>query len=260
MEVKMILAFLLLFLVATPLVAAPPLVMNLSSVALDNITYYTENYPPANYSEDGELKGISIDTLKALWKSMNRAERKILMVPWSRGYRFTLDSPNTALLTMSRTPAREHLFKWVGPLFNSTHVLIAKRSKNYNFTNLGQIFSHNVVAVQGDISEISLQQVGFPAHNMAKVAEQKQGFLMLESDRVDMLAVSIHGFYHLAKEFNIDQNDYEQVWTLNKIGNYIAFNNNTSDSLISSYQQAFNNIEAERIKIKKRYELPIEEY
>lgn len=254
MKVKIICLFLFI------LLAAKPLAANQHPVTVENITYYTESYPPANFIENGEIKGISIDTLKAIWKQLKKPEQEILFVPWVRGYRFTLDKSNTALFTMSRTPARESLFKWVGPLFNSTHVLIAKKSKNFQFSSLGQVFYHKVATVEGDISEISLQQVGFPSYNMAKVAKAKQGFLMMQSDRVDMIALSIHGFYHLAQELNFNPDDYEQVWNINKIGNYIAFNINTPDSVINTLQQAFDEIQTERIKIKKRYKLPIEEY
>ena len=227
---------------------------------LENITFYTENYPPANYLEQNELKGITVDTLKEIWQHLNIPEQEILVVPWARGYRFTLDHNNTALFTMSKTPARENLFKWVGPIFHSTHVLMAKKSSNFHFTNLGQIFYHSVAAIEGDISEISLHQIGFPSSNMAKVSQLKQAFLMMQSERVDMMIISIHGFTHLAKQLNFDPNDYQQVWQVNKIGNYLAFNINTPDEVIQAYQQAFDALEQKRLKIKENYTLPLEEY
>jgi polar amino acid transport system substrate-binding protein len=254
MNITIVHFFFILLLAANNLAAKP------NSLPIEKITFYTENYPPANYIEHGELKGISIDTIKAIWKHIQIPEQNILLVPWARGYRYLLEQSNSALFTMSRTEARENLFKWVGPMFNSTHVLIAKKSKQYNFTNLGQTFHHSVVAVKGDISEISLLQVGFPADNLAKVMDAKQGFLMMQNDRVDMIALSIHGFYYLVKSLNFDPNEYETVWKVNKIGNYIAFNNQTSDSLIEALQVAFEQIEAERIKIKQKYHLPLEEY
>jgi polar amino acid transport system substrate-binding protein len=226
----------------------------------ENIIFYTENYPPANYFVNDQLKGISVDTLKAIWKHLDITEQEILVVPWSRGYRFTLDKYNTALFTMSKTHSRESLFKWVGPIFHSTHVLIAKKSKNFNFTNLGQIFYHKVSTVAGDISEISLHQVGFPSSNLAKVSQLKQAFLLMESDRVDMIVVSIHGFAYLARQLDFDTNDYEQVWQINKIGNYLAFNINTTDEVINAYQKAFDDIAIQRLSIKKSYELPEAEY
>jgi len=245
---------LLFFLVTPSLKAFQP------SSSLENITFYTENYPPANYLVNNQLKGISVDTLKAIWKHMNIPEQEILQVPWARGYRFTLDNKNTALFTMSKTQPRENLFKWVGPIFNSTHVLIAKKTKNFQFSSLGQTFYHKVATVEGDISEISLHQIGFPSSNMATVSSLKQAFLMMESNRVDMIVVSIHGFEHLAKQLNFDANDYEQVWQVNKTGNYLAFNINTSDEVIQTYQRAFDDIAKQRLRIKESYNLPKAEY
>ena len=231
-----------------------------SPLLKEKITFYAENYPPANYLVNGELKGISVDTLKAIWKHLKFSDQEIQVVPWSRGYRFTLDKSNTALFTMSKTEPREGLFKWVGPVFNSTHVLIAKKSKNFRFSNLGKVFYHNVATVEGDIAEISLHEIGFPSSNMAKVSEIKQAFLMMQSDRVDMIVISIHGFSYLAKQLGFDEADYEQVWQVNKIGNYFAFNINTPDEVINIYQKAFDDIAKQRLIIKESYELPLAEY
>ncbi|NQZ86609.1 MAG: transporter substrate-binding domain-containing protein [Colwellia sp.] len=231
-----------------------------SPLLKENITFYTENYPPANYLVNDKLKGISVDTLKAIWKHLNISEQEIQIVPWSRGYRFTLDENNTALFTMSKTQPRESLFKWVGPIFNSTHVLMAKKSKNFHFSTLGKVFYHNVATVEGDIAEISLHEVGFPSSNMATVSQIKQAFLMMQSDRVDMIAISIHGFSYLAKQLGFDEDDYEQVWHVNKIGNYFAFNINTADEVINTYQKAFDDIAKQRLRIKESYELPLAEY
>jgi polar amino acid transport system substrate-binding protein len=242
------------------LLVLPQLKASQPPLRTENITFYTENYPPANYLVNDNLKGISVDTLKALWKHLNVAEQDILLVPWSRGYRFTLDKSNTALFTMSKTHPRANLFKWVGPVFNSTHVLMAKKSKSFDFSNLGQVFYHKVATVEGDIAEISLHQVGFPSSNMAKVSQLKQAFLMMKSDRVDMIVVSIHGFSYLAKQLGFDENDYEQVWQVNKIGNYFAFNINTSDEVIETYQKAFDDIAKQRLTIKESYKLPLAEY
>jgi polar amino acid transport system substrate-binding protein len=228
--------------------------------SIENIAFYTENYPPSNYIENGKLKGISVDTLKAIWKHLKLPEQKIFLVPWVRGYRFTLDKNNTALLTVSKTQAREHLFKWVGPFFSSTYVLIAKKSKNFNFASLGQVFDHTVATVQGDISEISLQQVGFPSPNMAQTSQLKQAFLMMQADRVDMIVVAIHGFAHLATQLKFDANEYEQVWVVNKKANYLAFNINTPNSVIEIYQTAFDRIAEQRLSIKEHYKLSQADY
>ena len=56
---------------------------------------------------------------------------------------------------------------------------------------------------------------------MAKVSELTLAYKMMEADRVDMIVVTIHGFDYLARQLGIDANRYEQVWQVNKYGNYI---------------------------------------
>ena len=229
-------------------------------LSTENITFYTEIYPPANYLVNDELKGISVDTLKAMWEHLNIAEPEIQLVPWSRGYQFTLEKNNTALFTMSKTQSRENLFKWVGPIFHSTQILIAKKSKNFNFSNVEQVFGHTVATVKGDVSENSLHKIGFPLVNIAKLSTLDQAFLLMKSGRVDMIIASIHAFDHLMKKNKLDAFDYTQVWQVNKTGNYLAFNINTPDEVIQSYQKAFDDIAEQRLTIKAHYDLPQAEY
>ncbi|MDG1750962.1 MAG: transporter substrate-binding domain-containing protein [Thalassotalea sp.] len=237
-----------------------PLTTPVANAEHPEITFYTEVYPPANFVENNELKGITVDTLKAIWRELKQPEQYINIVPWVRGYRNTLNNPNSALFTMSRTPPRENLFKWVGPIFHSTHVLITKKSNQFKFAKLSDIFKYKVAAVRGDISEISLNQMGFPEQNMAKVSELKLAFKMMATGRVDMIVVTIHAFHHLAQQLNFDVTEYENVWQVNKFANYIAFNIETPDSLITQYQETLDKLSQEHQLIKKKYELAIEEY
>lgn len=247
-----------LFIFSISSMAEKKLIANPNS--LPQITFYTESYPPANYMEKNKLVGISVDSLKLMWEDLEMSEQNIALVPWARGYRNVLKSPNTALFTTSRTPAREHLFKWVGPLFKSVHVLMAKKSAGLKFVNLGDVLGYRVATIQGDVSEISLQQIGFPDFNMAKVSNLERAFAMMESDRVDMMMVSVHGFQHLTKGLKVDPSEYEPVWQVNQFGNYIAFNLGTPDEVIQRYQQAFENVAEQRLLIKQKYDLPKIEY
>lgn len=229
---------------------------DLKASQLPSITFYTEDFAPANYIENDELVGITIDSLKLIWADLNLPVQNITMVPWTRGYRNVLKMPNSALFTMSKTPAREHLFKWVGPLFQSVHVLMAKKSANLKFENLGDVLNYKVSTIKGDVSEISLQQIGFPEFNMAKVKNLERAFIMLQSDRVDMMMVSIHSFKHLTGRLDADASKYEQVWSVNQLGNYIAFNKETPDKVVNAYQKALDNVKKKQVLIKQKYNLP----
>ncbi|MBA6328598.1 transporter substrate-binding domain-containing protein [Colwellia sp. MB02u-6] len=254
MKIFILKSILLFFLVLPQLKAFQP------PSLIENIAFYTEIYPPANYLVDDELKGISVDTLKAIWKNLDIPEQEVLLVPWARGYKFTLNKSNTALFTMSKTQPREKLFKWVGPFFHSTHILIAKKSKNFNFSNLQQVFNHTVAAVKDDISGISLRKIGFPASNLAEISQLEQALLLMQSGRVDMMVTTVHAFEHLAKKNNLHADAYQQVWQVDKTGNYLAFNINTPDHIIRTYQRAFDDIAKQRLTIKQQYDLSPAEY
>lgn len=222
--------------------------------------YLTENYPPANFFEDDKLVGVSVDMLHEIWQRLDLPKKTIHVVPWARGYREVEQDSNSMLFTMSRTKERDSHFKWVGPVFSSTHVLVAKIKTPIEISKQSDMFNYNVSTVRGDISEKSLKEIDFPNHKMAKVANVKQAFLMLKNDRVELVMLSIHGLHHVLAELHESRNRYKVVWEVNKIGNYYAFNKATPDKLINAFQQVLDSIEPERIKILEKYRIPEEEY
>jgi polar amino acid transport system substrate-binding protein len=95
----------------------------ISATNPEDITYMTEDYPPSNYIENGVLKGVAVDVLKAVWKKINSKEMHIQLYHWARGYQLALTKPNTMLFAMTRSPEREKLFKWVGPIYRGRYSL-----------------------------------------------------------------------------------------------------------------------------------------
>ena len=77
---KFILKSILLFFLMLPQLKA-----NQTPFKIEQITFYTEIYPPANFLINNKLSGISVDTVKAMWKHLNINEPEIQLVPWTRG-------------------------------------------------------------------------------------------------------------------------------------------------------------------------------
>ena len=92
------------------------LVLGLSAaVPARSLQFYTEEYPPLNYSRDGRPVGLAVDLVRELFERTGDHGR-ISVVPWARGYQAAQLEPNTALFVTMRTAERERLFKWVGPV------------------------------------------------------------------------------------------------------------------------------------------------
>jgi hypothetical protein len=72
-----------------------------------SITYITEHYPPLNYEQEGELHGVSVDILEALFGKMNvnLSRKDIILKNWSDAYQQTLNEEHTMLFSKQTSGA-----------------------------------------------------------------------------------------------------------------------------------------------------------
>lgn len=227
---------------------------------IDKITptlfsYYTEEYPPSNYMENNELTGASVEILKAMWQDMGVSEQPITVLPWARAYRITKFKPMTMLFAMSRTPEREGLFKWVGPIFSDSHILVARHDFSQSFERIEQAFSNTIATVHDDYSFQTLDKAGFPPENMVNVINNKQALKMIKSGRVELALITTETLERLVGESDLALADFKIVSQLSADVNYFAFNLKTPDKVIHQFQQAFDNTQATREAILRKYYL-----
>ena len=78
------------------------------------------NIPPFNYKENGVVKGLSVDVVRAAFKEADLYIDRIDVLPWARGYRYALEKKNVFLFGILRTENREHLFRWMGTIAPAT--------------------------------------------------------------------------------------------------------------------------------------------
>ena len=69
----------------------------------------TEDYPPLNYVEQGELKGVSIEIVRAIQDKIKESA-DIEVMPWKRAFLTVSETPGTAIFSIARSPQRETLF------------------------------------------------------------------------------------------------------------------------------------------------------
>lgn len=79
------------------------------------LTIITEEWPPYNYSEEGELKGVSVEIMKAVLKELGRSD-PIQVYPSQRAKKMLDTLPNTIFFSLFRTKEREPRYKWIGPI------------------------------------------------------------------------------------------------------------------------------------------------
>lgn len=87
----------------------------LRAFAHDEIRIVTEELPPYNMTQDGQITGMSTEVVQAVLKEVGMSA-PIQSMPWARAYDIALNSENTLIYSITRTRQRENLFKWVGDI------------------------------------------------------------------------------------------------------------------------------------------------
>lgn len=216
------------------------------------LNFMTEEYPPYNYSKDNKVVGLATEIVEEI-KKEHKVNGSIEMMKWSKAYNIIQKKPNQVLYVMTRTPAREDLFKWVGPVAENKWVFFAKKGRNLKINNLDDAKKvEKIGTYKDDACEIFLIEQGFK--NIDSVALDTQNVKKLEADRIDLwIAGEIQGYFK-AKEEN-KQNILEKVFEIQNTHLYIAFSKDVPDSVINEWQTTLN-----KMKEDGRYKTILDRY
>ncbi|MCK9329889.1 MAG: ABC transporter substrate-binding protein [Candidatus Cloacimonetes bacterium] len=217
----------------------------LSGAVLDNFVIMTEQYPPYNFEQDGQLKGISIDLMVEILKrdGSNKSLKDIQLLPWARGYNDVQHNPNTVLFAMTRSAEREDMFKWVGPISPTKIVLHAKKSKNIKINTDADIANYNVGTIREDIGHQLLTKAGITKIDLS--ADMLSNIKKLQIDRIDLWAYEENVALWEMKSQGLNLDEYESVYTLLSSDLYFAFHKSTPEVTISQIQKYLDDIKSD---------------
>ena len=206
---------------------------------------YTEHLPPFNYIENDKVVGTSTVLLEEMFKKSGHsiAQNKVNLTSWARGYHEALNTPNTVIYSTARTPERENLFKWVGPINKLTIGLIAKKSANIVIRNPAACLNNYTIAVMHETAgETLLLNAGLKPENMERFSNATSQIKKLHGGRVDMMAFGLEAMYSLLKNEGINPLEYETVYVLKESDLYFAFHKDTDDAIIKSFNDILKTI------------------
>jgi polar amino acid transport system substrate-binding protein len=209
-----------------------------------DLTYITEQFPPYNFQMDGKLQGISVDLLEKVWERMgvglNRSIIKLL--PWAEGYRMALDENNTVIFSTARLRQREQLFKWAGPIGPIRNVLLAKKEGNISISSAGDLKNYRIGAIRDDSAVQMLLDAGLKKENLVLENTSKPIIEMMQNGSIDAWAYGDTAGIWLIQQSGANASDFKVAYVLGQIDYYYAFNKETPDPLVQSFQQAMDDI------------------
>jgi len=211
--------------------------------SVDDLIFMTEEYPPNNFKADGKLQGIFVDVVEVLMKKVkSKLTRKdIQILPWPNAFKRLQKKKNTALFSMAKTPEREALFKFVGPVTSIREVLIAKKDAAIKINSPEDINTYTVGVIRNDIGEKNTLQAGVDPKRIMHVPKIKSIIKMLDTGRIDLWPYPERTAFWILRENGYAPEMFETVYVFNEARDYyIAFNKDISDVIIRQFQAALD--------------------
>lgn len=219
------------------------LVLALSAQA-EVFKVYTEQNPPFNYQENEQVSGSSTALLKRLFQKTGHhiESQKIWLLPWVQAYQSVLHVNNSVLYSAVRTPEREALFQWVGPIGKMALGVVAKKSRHIRIASALELQRYHVATIPGTASEKNMIALGLKEEALDRFGTVSSQVKKLAQGRVDAFAYNVDAMFSLLREMGYDPSDYEVIYMLKENDLYFAFNKQTDPHIITTLNETLKTL------------------
>lgn len=211
----------------------------------------TESSPPASMLDGRTVIGSSTEKVREIMARSGVGYR-IDLLPWKRAYTSALRRDNGCVYSTTRTPERENLFRWIGPLDEAEWVLLARADRGYQFKTLEDARGLRIGTYNGDAREEYLRARGFAVDSADNDLINPRKLLL---NRIDLWAASLRrGSYVL--EQNNWSSSIVPVLTFRKVQVYLACNKRVPQTLAIRMQGALDTMERDGTsrRIERKYD------
>ncbi|AXP03932.1 MULTISPECIES: ABC transporter substrate-binding protein [Pseudomonas] len=216
----------------------------------------TEEWAPYNYQENNQLTGMTTEIVRAIM-TLTGSDFEVLLQPSMRATQILKHRPKTIMYSLFRTPEREPLYKWVGPIVEeSIHPYQLANTPPVN--SLEQLLhAPQITTRHAGLVPQMLQSLGF--NNLDKSAtESKLLYRMLLAGRTGIIIGDTDaGVAYYSRQLNIAPGTLRRIpIELYRSSLYIAFSPDSEDEVVAAWSRALEQLRrsGELERIQRRYE------
>jgi len=227
----------------------------------------TEVYPPYNFvDKNNTVTGQSTEIVQAILEKTG-TQAVIEVMPLSQGLAIAEKDPKVVIYSLNRTPQRENLFQWVGPIGNYEQAFYAKKGSGVAamvtmfFSQLEDAKKVEKIGVyKGDAGAQFLASQGFT--NLDESLTDTEALKKLMDGTVQLWLGNKDGLAITAAQAGVNPDDLVMMPTVViRADLYIAFSKDIPDGTVKAWQGALDALKQEKdIDDKTVYEKIMAKY
>lgn len=208
------------------------------------IQLYSERSPPFSFvtgqQPNRKMEGSAVDIVNEIQARIGHVN-KINMSLWTDAYTVVQYLPNSAIFATARTPERENMFQWVGPISTSRTYFYTLAASGLTIDTIEQAKSlQSISTPNGWFTHDFLINNNF--QNIVDTARTSmEAFSQLINGEVQALLMTDLDVKWLADISEVPLSDLTQHMEVLNFKDYIAFSLSTP---ASTFQQWQNNLDA----------------
>ena len=220
----------------------------------------TEEWAPYNYQQGNQLTGMTTEIVRAIM-ALTGDNFEVVMLPSMRTTRALDQQPKTIMYSLFRTPEREHLYKWVGPIVEESIYPYQLGNTQSPVNTLDQLrHAPRITTRQAGLIPDMLQSRGFD--NLDKSAsENLQLYSMLLAGRTGIIVGDTPaGVAYHSHQLNLAPGTLREIPVeLYRSSLYIAFSRDCDDKVVNAWARALSQLRhtGELERIQQGYEQPV---
>lgn len=210
----------------------------------DDLTWVTEEYPPFNFMDNGTVSGLMVEMVTAITRKAgdDLPKRTIRVLPWSIAYQTALKEPGTAIFSIAKTPEREDLFSWIGPVVSSDIVLYSARSRNITINTPQELGHYTIGTVTDDVTMDYLVKAGVDKAAIITDSDPDTLIRYLDNGTIDLFSYGNIAADHHIKKVTGKSGYFREAEKIGTVPVYIGFSKGTPASHVEKYRNAFEEL------------------
>ena len=218
----------------------------MTAPAAGKLRVITEAYPPYNFvDKNGNVTGQSVEIVQAILQKSGTAAA-VEVMPLSEGLDLARKGPNIVVFSINRTPQREGLYKWVGPIGDYKQVFYTRKGSTVRVDKLEDAMAAAGIAVyKGDAGNQFLAAKGFT--NLDESQTDLEALKKLADNRVQLWLGNKGGLAVTAKQAGIRPDELVELpVVVTQADLYIAVSKDVPDSSVSAWQKILDSLKLEK--------------